>query len=115
MKAGTTMKQQTTTSRHTWYQACVDFHMSVPEYRKVFSYDVFTEDMACNAIDRLAGCYKEKEYGKDPDYLVRMDHLLEVIREHDTEEAMIQWRIWLKYFVTMGAGEWNAFWHSFLM
>ena len=47
---------------------------------------------------------------KDPDYIVRMDRLLSVIKDHETDEEMDQWKIWLKYFVTMGGGEWNEFW-----
>ena len=42
--------------------------------------------------------------------MVRMDRLLSVIKDHETDEVMDQWKIWLKYFVTMGGGEWNEFW-----
>ena len=35
---------------------------------------------------------------------VRMDRLLSVIKDHETDEEMDQWKVWLKYFVTMGGG-----------
>ena len=31
-----------------------------------------------------------------------MDRLLSVIKDHETDEEMDQWKVWLKYFVTMG-------------
>ena len=43
---------------------------------------------------------------------MRMDWLLLVIKEHEADEAMEQWKIWLKYFVTMGGSEWNEFWQD---
>ena len=52
----------------------------------------------------------EKHFVKDPDYMVRMDRLFSVIKDHETDEEMDQWKVWLKYFVTMGGGEWNEFW-----
>ena len=42
--------------------------------------------------------------------MVRMDRLFSVIKDHETDEEMDQWKVWLKYFVTMGGGEWNEFW-----
>ena len=42
--------------------------------------------------------------------MVRMDRLLSVIKDHETDEEMDQWEVWLKYFVTMGGGEWNESW-----
>lgn len=44
--------------------------------------------------------------------MVRMDRLLSVIKDHETDEEMDQWKVWLKYFVTMGGGEWNEFWED---
>ena len=41
-----------------------------------------------------------------------MDWLLLVIKEHEADEELVQWKIWLKYFVTMGGGEWNEFWQD---
>ncbi len=60
----------------------------------------------------LKNYYDEKHFVKDPDYIVRMDWLLLVIKEHEADEAMEQWKIWLKYFVTMGGSEWNEFWQD---
>ena len=34
---------------------------------------------------------------------MRMDRLLSVIKDHETDEEMDQWKVWLKYFVTMVA------------
>ena len=65
---------------------------------------------AIAAIHKLKRYYDEKHFVKDPDYMVRMDRLLSVIKDHETDEEMDQWKVWLKYFVTMGGGEWNEFW-----
>ena len=32
-----------------------------------------------------------------------------------TDEEMDQWKVWLKYFVTMGGGEWNEFWGDVIL
>ena len=61
---------------------------------------------------QLQQYYDEKHFVKDPDYMVRMDRLLSVIKDHETDEEMDQWKVWLKYFVTMGGGEWNEFWED---
>lgn len=77
-----------------WYRACVNYIHSVPEYNCALEQERFTEKAAIAAIHKLKRYYDEKHFVKDPDYMVRMD----------------QWKVWLKYFVTMGGGEWNEFW-----
>lgn len=93
-----------------WYRACVNYIHSVPEYNCAPEQERFTEKAAIAAIHKLKHYYDEKHFVKDPDYMVRMDRLLLVIKDHETDEEMDQWKIWLKYFVTMGGGEWNEFW-----
>lgn len=93
-----------------WYRACVNYIHSVPEYNCAPEQERFTEKAAIAAIHQLKRYYDEKHFAKDPDYMVRMDRLLSVIKDHETDEEMDQWKVWLKYFVTMGGGEWNEFW-----
>lgn len=95
-----------------WYRACVNYIHSVPEYNCALEQERFTEKAAIAAIYQLKRYYDEKHFAKDPDYIVRMDRLLSVIKDHETDEEMDQWKIWLKYFVTMGGGEWNEFWED---
>ena len=93
-----------------WYRACVNYIHSVSEYNCALEQERSTEKVAIAAIYKLKCSYDEKHFAKDPDYIVRMDRLLSVIKDHETDEEMDQWKIWLKYFVTMGGGEWNEFW-----
>lgn len=93
-----------------WYRACVNYIHSVPEYNCAPEQERFTEKAAIAVIHQLKRYYDEKHFVKDPDYMVRMDRLLSVIKDHETDEEMDQWKVWLKYFVTMGGGEWNEFW-----
>lgn len=93
-----------------WYRACVNYIHSVPEYNCALKQERFTEKVAIAAIYKLKCYYDENHFAKDPDYIVRMDRLLSVIKDHETDEEMDQWKVWLKYFVTMGGGEWNEFW-----
>ena len=72
--------------------------------------NVFTEDAALASIKKLKRYYDEKNFPMDPDYEIRMDHLITVVREHEAEEEMELWRIWMKYFITMGGSEWKEFW-----
>ena len=88
-----------------WYRACVNYIHSVPEYNCALEQERFTEKAAIAAIHKLKRYYDEKHFVKDPDYMVRMDRLLSVIKDHETDEEMDQWKVWLKYFVTMGGGE----------
>jgi len=93
-----------------WYRACVNYIHSVPEYNCALEQERFTEKAAIAAIYKLKCYYDENHFAKDLDYIVRMDRLLSVIKDHETDEEMDQWKVWLKYFVTMGGGEWNEFW-----
>ena len=92
------------------YRACVNYIHSVPEVNWALEQERCTEKAAMAAIHKLKHYEDEKHFVKDPDYMVRMDRLLLVIKDHETDEEMDQWKIWLKYFVTMGGGEWNEFW-----
>lgn len=93
-----------------WYRACVNYIHSVPEYNCALEQERFMEKAAIAAIYKLKCYYDENHFAKDLDYIVRMDRLLSVIKDHETDEEMDQWKVWLKYFVTMGGGEWNEFW-----
>ena len=93
-----------------WYRACVEYNASVPEYHALLHKNVFTEHAALASIKKLNRYYDEKNFPMDPDYEIRMDHLITVVREHEAEEEMELWRIWMKYFVTMGGSEWKEFW-----
>lgn len=95
-----------------WFQACVDYIHSVPEYNCALEQERFTEKAAIASIHKLKHYYDKKHFVKDPDYIVRMDWLLLVIKEHEADEAIVQWKVWLKYFVTMGGDEWNEFWQD---
>ena len=66
-----------------WYRACVNYIHSVPEYNCALEQERFTEKAAIAAIHKLKRYYDEKH-----------------------------WKVWLKYFVTMGGGEWNEFWEE---
>ena len=57
--------------------------------------------------EKLKHYYNEKNFPRDSDYEIRMDRLITVIRAHETEEEMELWRVWMKYFVTMGGSEWK--------
>ena len=48
------------------------------------------------AIHKLKRYYDEKHFVKDPDYIVRMDRLLSVIKDHETDEEMDQLLAFLK-------------------
>ena len=66
-----------------WYQKCLEYYDSVPEYRDKIDLSNFTEKTACGAIKRAGMLYEEKQFPKDQDYAVRMDRLMDVMQEHE--------------------------------
>lgn len=92
-----------------WYQNCLDYNNSIPKYQTILLHTGFTEEAALNAIHKAFQYYYDKAYKVDPDYLIRMDHFLNVLHEHADDPDSALWSIWLKYFVTMGTDEWNQF------
>ena len=82
-----------------WYRACVNYIHSVPEYNCAPEQERFTEKAAIAAIHKLKHYYDEKHFVKDPDYMVRMDRLLSVIKDHETDEEMDQLLAFLKKYI----------------
>ena len=64
-----------------WYQKCLEYYDSVPEYRDKIDLSNFTEKTACDAIKRAGMLCEEKQFSKDPDYVVRMDRMMKVMQE----------------------------------
>ena len=95
-----------------WYQKCLEYYDSVPEYRDKIDLSYFTEKTAFPAIERARVLYEEKHFPKDPDYAVRMDRLMDVMQEHEKDTYKDVWQVWLRYFVTMGNDEWKEFWRD---
>ena len=52
-----------------WYQKCLEYYDSVPEYRDKIDLSNFTEKTACDAIKRAGMLCEEKQFSKDPDYV----------------------------------------------
>ncbi|MCI7322453.1 MAG: hypothetical protein MR508_03940 [Lachnospiraceae bacterium] len=95
-----------------WYQKCLEYYASVPEYRDKINLTYFTEETALASIEQVRKLYEEEHFPKDPDYEVRMDRLMEVMQKHEEDSCRETWSVWLRYFVTMGNEEWKSFWRN---
>ncbi|MGN0414631.1 MAG: hypothetical protein ACI4FX_03970 [Agathobacter sp.] len=43
---------------------------------------------------------------------MRLDRLMEVMQEHETDSCKDTWQVWLRYFITMGNDEWKELWRD---
>lgn len=55
------------------------------------------------------------KFQRDTDYVVRAEDIVRIIRDKEVEqdktsENYTAWRIWLRYFVSMGYDSWNELW-----
>lgn len=66
------------------------------------------------ALESLYELYKngisEGKFVPDPDYVTRASDLMILVEENRDSKYYRDWRIWFRYFVSMGYAGWNELW-----
>lgn len=74
----------------------------------------FDSTSAEKAIICLYELYKSGiDQGKfipDPDYVTRAEDLMTLVEENRDNKYYRAWRVWFRYFVSMGYSVWNELW-----
>ena len=93
-------------------------------YRECFKFNEINESGACNfdmatakaALENLYELYKNGistgRFTKDKDYVVRCADLVTLAEENKDSLFYDAWRIWFRYFVSMGYAGWNELWEA---
>ena len=81
-------------------------------------FDITVAQTALQELYHLyeAGIASDK-FQRDKDYVVRAEDIVRVIRDREAEQDKMNgndnaWRIWLRYFVSMGYDSWNELWRA---
>lgn len=79
----------------------------------VYNFDLAT---AKAALENLYELYKNGistgRFTKDKDYVVRCADLVTLAEENKDSLFYDAWRIWFRYFVSMGYAGWNELWEA---
>lgn len=93
------------------YRECLKFN-EINE-NKVDKFDLAT---AKAALENLYELYKNGiltgRFTQDKDYVVRCDALVILAEENKDCLFYEAWRIWFRYFVSMGYAGWNELWEA---
>ena len=93
-------------------------------YRECFKFNEINESGACNfdlatakaALENLYELYKNGiltgRFTKDKDYVVRCDDLVTLAEVNKDCLFYEAWRIWFRYFVSMGYAGCNELWEA---
>lgn len=100
------------------YRECLDFNRAADYTIDESEFDIATAQVALQELYHLyeAGIASGK-FQRDKDYVVRAEDIVRVIRDREAEQDKMNgnynaWRIWLRYFVSMGYDSWNELWRA---
>lgn len=101
-----------------YYHECLEFNRVVGHTIDETEFDITVAQTALQELYHLyeAGIVSGKFQG-DKDYVVRAEDIVRVIRDREAEQDKMNgnynaWRIWLRYFVSMGYDSWNELWRA---
>ena len=100
------------------YRECLDFNRAAGYTIDETEFDITVAQTALQELYYLyeAGIVSDK-FQRDKDYVVRAEDIVRVIRDREAEQDKMNgndnaWRIWLRYFVSMGYDSWNELWRA---
>lgn len=100
------------------YHECLKFNRAAGYTIDESEFDIATAQVALQELYHLyeAGIASGK-FQRDTDYVVRAENIVRIIRDKETEQDKMSendnaWRIWLRYFVSMGYDSWNELWRA---
>lgn len=101
-----------------YYQECLVFNKAAGYTIDETEFDI---TVAQTALQELYHFYEagiaSGKFQRDTDYVVRAEDIVRIIRDKEVEqdktsENYSAWRIWLRYFVSMGYDSWNELWRA---
>lgn len=100
------------------YHECLKFNRAAGYTIDETEFDITVAQTALQELYHLyeAGIASDK-FQRDKDYVVRAEDIVRVIRDREAEQDKMNgndnaWRIWLRYFVSMGYDSWNELWRA---
>lgn len=100
------------------YRECLAFNRAAGYTIDETEFDITVAQTALQELYHLyeAGIASDK-FQRDTDYVVRAEDIVRVIRDREAEQDKMNgndnaWRIWLRYFVSMGYDSWNELWRA---
>lgn len=100
------------------YRECLAFNRAAGYTIDETEFDITVAQTALQELYHLyeSGIASDK-FQRDTDYVVRAEDIVRVIRDKETEQDKMNgndnaWRIWLRYFVSMGYDSWNELWRA---
>lgn len=100
------------------YRECLAFNRAAGYTIDETEFDITVAQTALQELYHLyeAGIASDK-FQRDKDYVVRAEDIVRGIRDKETEQDKMNgdynaWRIWLRYFVSMGYDSWNELWRA---
>lgn len=100
------------------YCECLAFNRAAGYTIDETEFDITVAQTALQELYHLyeAGIASDK-FQRDKDYVVRAEDIVRVIRDREAEQDKMNgnynaWRIWLRYFVSMGYDSWNELWRA---
>ena len=100
------------------YRECLAFNRAAGYTIDETEFDITVAQTALQELYHLyeAGIASDK-FQRDKDYVVRAEDIVLVIRDREAEQDKMNgnynaWRIWLRYFVSMGYDSWNELWRA---
>lgn len=100
------------------YHECLKFNRAAGYTIDETEFDITVAQTALQELYHLyeAGIASGK-FQRDKDYVVRAEDIVRVIRDREAEQDKMSendnaWRIWLRYFVSMGYDSWNELWRA---
>lgn len=101
-----------------YYRECLDFNRTAGYTIDEADFNIAT---AQSALQELYHLYEwgiaSGKFKRDTDYVVRAEDIVRIIRDKEAEQDNMSgnykaWRIWLRYFVSMGYDSWNELWRA---
>ena len=100
------------------YRECLAFNRAAGYTIDETEFGITVAQTALQELYHLyeAGIASDK-FQRDKDYVVRAEDIVRVIRDREAEQDKMNgnynaWRIWLRYFVSMGYDSWNELWRA---
>ena len=101
-----------------YYHECLEFNRTAGYTNDETEFDITVAQTALQELYHLyeAGIVSGK-FQRDTDSVVRAENIVRFIRDKETEQDKMSendsaWRIWLRYFVSMGYDSWNELWRA---
>lgn len=101
-----------------YHRECLAFNRAAGYTIDETEFDITVAQTALQELYHLyeAGIASDK-FQRDKDYVVRAEDIVRVIRDREAKQDKMNgndnaWRIWLRYFVSMGYDSWNELWRA---